>query len=310
MILETCNQVDKNSRSELEWFKERVHAAYSIVADVLKPSEFSARQFYEIPLIVYRRMLVTTQECAKLTGYPFDMGFEYANLSVSEIGIGNYEASFSHLELANVEDDRIGHKGGVAGSNLENVVFENAYLWAAHMTSQFTIQQVKEMCRTKLDWTERCRFAKAMWRFESRIADNRSSLNNEDMERNLVNLCKTVETYLKRNHPLPKVPAYKQTLSPLIEYTFSKHEWFNDWVIFAQSEKLDYADPSVDDMKLSNVLLDKSRSRQTNMFLALCIIRNFGTHSFNDRSVLFNEREYAIAFKMLVEALMYTLANT
>jgi hypothetical protein len=309
LVVGICNNIDKSSRPELEAFKEKMHGAYAVIADALKPGEFTAQQLYEIPLIVYRRMLVTTQECINLTGYPFDKGFEYANLSVSEIGLGNYEASFSHLELARIEDDRIGHETGVAKSNLENVVFENAYVWAAHMTSQFTIQHVRTMCKAKLDWTEICRFAKAMWKSQFRIADHRSSLNNEDLERNLVNICKIVESYLKRRHPLPETPPHKQTLRKLIEYAFSSHSWYKNWTDFVQYNDLDYADPKVDDMKLAIILTDESRSRQTNMFLALCIIRNFGTHAFNDESVLFLEKEYAIAFSMLVEALMYTIAN-
>ena len=308
LAVEICKTIDRSSRPEFESFKENMHSAYAIIADTLKPKRFTAEQLYEIPLAVYRRMLVTTQECANLTGYPFDKGFEYANLSVSEIGLGNYEASFSHLELAKAEDDRIGHETGVAKFNLENVVFGNAYVWAAHMTTQFSIQQVRAMCKEKLDWTEKCRFAKAMWKFQSRIADHRSSLNNEDLERNLVNICKTVEAYLKRMHPLPTSPQ-KQTLRKLVEYAFSSHGWWKDWTGFVKSNDLDYADPKVDDAKLASILSDESRSRETNMFLALCLIRNFGTHAFNDESVLFHEREYGIAFSMLVEALMHVIAN-
>lgn len=309
LVIETCKSIDKNSTSELESFKERMHGAYAVIAATLKPREFTTQQLYEIPLIVYRQMLVAIQQCTELTGYLFDKGFEYTNLSVCEIGLGNYEASFSHLELAKVEDGVIGHDTGVAESNLENVVFENAYRLAAHMTSQFTIQNVRTMCKQKLNWTEICRFAKAMWKSQFRIVDHRSSLNNEDLERNLVNVCKIVESYLKRKHPLPETPPHKQMLRNLVEYAFNSHPWYRDWMDFARCHDLGYADPKVDDMKLASVLSDKSRSRQTNMFLALCIIRNFATHTFNDNSVLFHKKEYDIAFSMVVEAFMYTIAN-
>jgi len=51
-------------------------------------------------------MLETTETCENATGNTFDKGFEYANLSVGEIGLDNLEKSFSHMELALAEHER------------------------------------------------------------------------------------------------------------------------------------------------------------------------------------------------------------
>lgn len=306
LITKACETIDTNATEDLESFKEAVHGTYVSIA-----APFAMNQVYEIPFRIYYDMLETTEECSRITGYQFDKGLEYANLSIAEIGLRNLDQGFSHMELAKAEDDRIGHKTGVAKANLQYIL-DNAYASVQVIIDRSPISHLDKasvLCDMKLEWPERCRLAKAMWKFGVRIKDSRSSLNNDELERNLVNICKVVENYLKRRNPIPKVDSRRQTLAPLIEYAFQRQDWFDDWRSFRKNQGLDYSDPESDDDKILSLLSDESRRHETNMFCVLCIIRNFGAHVFNDRSALFSEKEYDKAFSMCIEALVYTLSR-
>ena len=117
LVTEACRTIDANSTKDLESFKEAVHRAYVSIA-----APFALNQVFEIPFRIYYDMLETTEECSRLTGYRFDKGLEYANLSIAEIGLRNLDQGFSHMELAKAEDDRIGHKTGVAKANLQYIL--------------------------------------------------------------------------------------------------------------------------------------------------------------------------------------------
>jgi hypothetical protein len=306
LIAEACGTIDANATEDLESFKEAVHRTYHSIA-----APFAMSNVYEIPFRIYYGMLETTEECSRLTGYHFDKGFEYANLSTAEVGLGNLDQGFSHMELAKAEDDRIGHKKGVAKTNLQYIL-DNAYAWAQLMIGESLIshpEKVSVLCEAKLEWTEKCRLAKAMWKFQLRIKDSRSSLNNDELERNLVNICKVVENYLRRKTPMPNVEPRRQALARLIDHAFDKSDWFDEWRSFRENQGLDYSDPVSDDEKLVSLLVDNSRRHETNVFCVLCIIRNFGAHVFNDGSALFSEKEYKKAFSMCIEALVYTLSR-
>ena len=264
VVFQTCQTMNQSLPEELISFKEAVHNAYS---KIVQP--FVSEQMYEVPYKVFWDMLQTTEECTKLTGYRFDKGFEYANLSVAEIGLRNLDEGFSNMELAQAEDDRIGHKTGVAKTNLQYIL-DQAYMWIdlLRLKSQLTnIQKAGALCETKLEWPEKVRLAKSVWKFQRRIKDNRSSLNNDDLERNLLNICKIVENYLKRKNPIPDLDRRKQTLHPLVRHAFKGHKWLDEWNEFDGREGLGYFDPDVDDRKLAAILTDTSRSYEANMFL-------------------------------------------
>jgi hypothetical protein len=304
LITDTCRMINKDSTEDLESFKEAVHRTYVSIA-----TPFALSHVFEIPFRIYHDMLETTEECSRLAGYRFDKGLEYANLSIAEIGLRNLDQGFSHMELAKAEDDRIGHKTGVAKTNLQYIL-DDAYKSIQAMVDRSPISHLgkaSELCETNLEWAEKCRLAKAMWKFGIRIQDSRSSLNNDELERDLISICKVVENYLKRKNPIPEVDSRKQTLTPLIEHAFQGLDWFEEWRSFRKGLGLNYSDPEFDDDKLVSLLSDDSRKREANIFCVLCIVRNFGAHVFNDRSALFSEREYEKAFSMCVEALLYTL---
>ena len=306
LATDTCRTIHTNATEDLESFKEAVHRTYVSIA-----APFAMNQVYEIPFRIYYDMLETTEECTRLTGYRFDKGLEYCNLSTAEIGLRNLDHGFSHMELAKAEDDRIGHKKGVAKANLQYIL-DSAYASIEDIIAASPLSDLDNasvLCETKLEWTEACRLAKSMWKFGVRIRDNRSSLNNDELERNLLNICKVVENYLKRKSPIPNVDPRRQTLTPLVKHAFSESDWFDEWRSFRKNEGLDYSDPESDDEKLVSLLWDESRSHETNIFLVLCIVRNFGAHVFNDKSALFSDKGYEKAFSMCVEALVYTLSR-
>jgi len=304
VIIRSCKSIDRMSQKEtFEAFKEALHSAYASIA---RP--FVMTQNYEIPFRIYWHMIETTEECARITGYEFDKGLEYSSLSVAELGLRNFEQSFAHMELADIEDKRIGHTKGLARKNLEWIV-DRSYEQIdelMHISGLLGIPDAKSLCNKSLEWAEKCRLAKCLWQYGLRIADNRSSVNNEALERILLNVCRIVENYLKRKNPDPNRPKHEQTLcGVLIPHSFRSMVWFASW----NKEPKTYADPSTDDMRLANILFDTSRPYEANIFLALCVIRNFGAHVFNDNSALFVKRNYDKAFLMCVEALMYTLQH-
>jgi hypothetical protein len=304
LVIDTCKGIDLGSTAELDYFKEVVHEAYWTIAE-----PFNMQQVFEIPFRVYYDMSETIDECTQLTKFKFDKGFEYANLSIAEVGLRNLDQGFAHMELAKAEDDRIGHKKGVAATHLQ-YIFDKAYMWINSLSAKSTNStKTSTICETKLEWTEKCRLAKSMWKFQIRIKDNRSSLNNEDLERNLVNICKIVENYLRRKNPIPGLDPRRQTLTPLVNHAFEGYGWLEDWRAFRDDKKLDYSDPEIDDMKLVSLFSDESRIHEANIFLAVCMIRNFGAHIYNDQSALFSREKYDTAFSMCVEALMYTLSH-
>jgi hypothetical protein len=304
LIIERCKSIDPNSKKETyEDFKENLHRAYASVA---KP--FIMTQNYEIPFRIYWHMLETTEECIRVTGYEFDKGLEYSSLSVAEIGLRNFEQGFSHMELAAIEDKRIGHTTGLADENIQRIVNES-YKWLDELmrsSGLSGIPDAKSLCDEALEWTEICRLAKCLWQYRLRITDNRSSVNNESLERILLNMCRIVENYLRRKNPDPNEPKHKQTLGrTLIPHSFHSMAWFTAW----NSEAKTYTDPNTDDARLVNILLDTSRPYEANVFLALCTIRNFSVHVFNDKSNLFLRSNYEKAFLMCAEALMYTVLH-
>jgi hypothetical protein len=298
--------VNESARADLDSFAAAVYDAYSMIAQ-----PFASEQMHEVPFKVYWDMLQTTEEYTKLTGHRFHEGFEYANLSVAEIGLRNLDEAFSNMELAQAEDDRVGHKKGVAKANLQ-FILDQAYglIDLLMLRSQLRgIQKASVLCEAKLDWAGKARLAKSMWKFHRRIRDKRSSLNNDDLERNLLNTSKIVENYLKRRKPIPDIDPRRQTLGHLVKHAFRGYKRLDEWNTFSGNEGLGYFDPDTDDKKLIGVLTDESRSHEAIIFLALCIIRNFGAHIFNDQSHLFAENEYDTAFRMCVEALMYALGH-
>jgi hypothetical protein len=306
VVVRTCREVHQRAPEELDSFMLALHDAYLMIAQ-----PFVSEQMYEVPFKVYWHMLETTEECAKLTGHRFHQGFERANLSIAELGLRNLDEAFSNMELAQVEDDTVGHKTGVAKSNLRYIL-GNAYASIDALLTESQAQSRQKagaLCEEKLEWGEKARLAKCVWKFQRRIKDNRSSLNNDDLERNLLNICKIVENYLKRKNPIPDLDPRRQTLIPLVKHAFSRCRWLDEWNTFSKERGLGYADPDADDKKLVGLLTDKSRSHEANIFLTLCIIRNFGAHIFNDRSRLFSEEDYDMAFSVCIEALMYTVSH-
>jgi hypothetical protein len=306
VVVRTCREVHQRAPEELDSFMLALHDVYLMIAQ-----PFVSEQTYEVPFKVYWHMLETTEECTKLTGHRFHQGFERANLSIAELGLRNLDEAFSNMELAQAEDDRVGHKKGVAKANLQ-FILDHAYglIDVLMLRSKLPdIPKASTLCEAKLEWAEKARLAKSIWKFHRRIRDNRSSLNNDDLERNLLNISKIAENYLKRKNPIPGVDLRRQTLSPLVRHAFSGYKWLREWQTFSEKKKLSYSYPDADDKKLIDILTDESRSHETNIFLALCIIRNFGVHIFNDQSRLFSEREYDMAFSMCLEALLYTVSH-
>jgi hypothetical protein len=306
VVVRTCQTVHQSAPEELDSFMLAFHDAYHMIAQ-----PFTSEQMYEVPFKVYWDMLETTEECAKLTGHMFHKGFEHANLSIAELGLRNLDEAFSNMELAQAEDDRVGHKTGVAKLNLQYIL-DDAYASIDVLMAESEPQNIPKagvLCEEKLEWAEKSRLAKSMWKFQRRIRDNRSSLNNDDLERNLLNISKIVENYLKRRKPIPALDSRRQTLGNLVKHAFKGCKWLEEWSAFSEDEGLGYFDPDADDKKLIDILSDKSRSHEANIFLALCIIRNFGAHIFNDQSRLFSEQEYDMAFSMCIEALMYAIGH-
>ncbi|HXQ91957.1 MAG TPA: hypothetical protein VN739_03055 [Nitrososphaerales archaeon] len=302
-FLEACKTVDPSSAGEIDSFKKALHEAYTSIAE-----PFRLTETFEVPFRVYYHMLETTEECSKITRprYEFDRGLEYNNLSIAEYGLRNLEATFSHMELAQAEDCRIDNTEGVARQNLQ-FIFDKAYALMDELIAAAAIPDRPHcdvICEEKLAWTERCRLAKSVLKFHFRIKDNRSSLNNEDLERNLYNVCKVTEGYLKRRSP--DLEMDKQKLSPLIVHVFrGKSSWYKEW----EREPKKYIDPEKDDKRLIQILFDESRSYLANAFLVLAIARNFGAHILNDESELFLEANYPRAFSMCLAALTYTLTK-
>lgn len=282
-------------------FKESVHAAYALIG---RP--FIDTQNFDVARKVYHSMLETTEECIRISKHSFDKGFEYSNLGITEFALGNLEKGFSHMELALIEDERIGNVEGVAKSHVGQIVSGACEMIDDLMrTSSLLNIPSAAVLFTKLDWSLKCRVAKTLWKFHLRIRDERSSLNKEDLERNFLNLCKIVENYLKGK--FPNLKPEHQTLGPLIDHAFGsdrlKHSWYAEWKSFPKRY-----DGSVDSEKrLIDSLSDKIRRYETNIFLALYIVRNFSAHVLNDKSSVFLEDNYDKAFFMCVEALMYTL---
>jgi len=303
IILETCKTLDPSSAVEVDSFKDALHRAYASIAE-----PFRLTGAYEIPFRVYYHMLETIDECSKITRprYEFDKGLEYNNLSIAEYGLRNLEAVFSHMGLAQVEDQRIGNTRGAARQNLQ-FIFDKAYALMDELIAATPMPippDSRFICEEKLVWTERCRLAKSVLKFDFRIKDHRSSLNNEDLERNLYNICKVTESYLKRRSP--DLEMSKQNLSLLIPHAFEgKCSWYKEW----EPESKKYVDREKDDKRLIQVLFDRSRNYLANAFLVLSITRNFSAHILNDESELFLETNYPRAFSMCLLALMYTLTS-
>lgn len=299
-VFEVCKCINPSSTEELDSFKEAMHRAYVSIAE-----PFRMQQIYEIPFKIFFDMLQVAEDCSRIAEHRFDKGLEYANLSVAEVGLRNLDEGFSHMELAQAEDDMIGHKG-VAKQNLQ-YIFDKAYATIDTLVAESPLSSLPKsstICEPNLKWTEKCRLAKAVWKFNFRIRDNRSSLNNEDLERNLLNVCKVAENFLKRK--FPRAPRKDQKLTPLISYAFrGKRDLYKEW----DSVSKEYYDPLGDDERLIQILFDQSRSYLANAFLVLAIARNFSAHIFNDESNLFLETNYTKAFSMCIGALMYILGN-
>jgi len=303
LVIDLCKSIPPESEKKgLDEFKENVHNAYVSIGN-----PFLKTQNYEIAFKIYRSMLETTEKCIQISRHHFDKGLEYCNLSIAELLLGNLETAFSHMELALVEDERIGHTTGVARPNLESIVSRACEIVDDMMkTSYFHDLPDATSLFTKLDWPLKCRLTKTLWKFHHRIRDDRSSLNKEDLERNLLNLCKVTENYLKEK--FPKLRSEHQTLSPLIDHAFGsdevKYSWLAEWKPIPKK----YDGSADSEKRLIDSLSDKTRKYETNIFLVLCVIRNFSAHVFNDQSDLFLEANYDKAFSMCIEALMYTLA--
>ena len=304
LVIEHCKSIRSGSTKEVfEEFKESVHDAYVSIG-----SPFIGTQNYEIPFKIYSSMLETTKECIQISSYPFDKGFEYSSLSITELGLGNLEKAFSHMELALVEDERIDHTTGVARQNLEWIVSRACEIIDDMMKTSILLNIPSAASLfAKLDWPLKCRLAKTLWKFHDRIRDEGSSLNNEDLERNFLNLCKIVENYLRSK--FPNLEPKDQTLGPLIDHAFGsnrlKHSWYAEWKPFPKR----YDSSADSENRLIDLLSDKTRRYETNIFLALYIVRNFSAHILNDQSDLFLEANYDKAFSMCVEALMYALTH-
>jgi len=283
-------------------FKESVHAAYALIG---RP--FIDTQNFDVARKVYQSMLETTKECIRISKHSFDKGFEYSNLGITEFALGNLEKGFSHMELALIEDERIGNVDGVAKSHVGQIV-SGAYQMIDDLmrTSSLLNMPSAAVLFTRLDWSLKCRLAKSLWRFHYRLRDSRSSLNKDDLEGNLLSVCKVVENYLKAKLPKP-TPDHRK-LGQLIDVAFSrdqgKHPWYSEWNRIPKG----YDGSTESERRLIGSLSDKARRYETNIFLVLSIIRNFSAHIFNDQSDLFLEANYDKAFSMCIEALMYTLA--
>jgi len=316
MILDEAKSIGKQAtRTQYEEFKEAIHEAYVTIGAPFLGDDFFVKdeqriwvvRLNEIAWRVYHHMLGTTETCKEITGYDFDEGLEYASIGTAEFWFRNFEKSFAYMELAHAEDARIAHEAGVADRNLKHMLYM-AYDWIYDMISVSrlpAISRIHSICESKLDWTLKCRVAKCLWKFRTRIKDDRSSLNKDDLERNLLDICKIIENYLKRNKPIPNLELHKQTLNRLIEHAFRNENWYDDWKAVPKH----YDGSKEDDKQLIDIIFDASRRYEANVFLVLSIVRVFSAHVFNDQSDLFLEKNYDKAFSMCVEALMYTLTH-
>jgi len=149
---------------------------------------------------------------------------------------------------------------------------------------------------------DRYRLMAIVFEYHNRLTDLRSLRVKDDVETNMMRICKLTEYYLKNRLRMAV------ELSPLIESAFShdkrRFPWYAKWVQWKSDRgATSYASAS-DDAKTESIL-QFSDDSVLKSFKLLCLLRNFTAHIYNEQSILFDR--YEECFKACLGALMYTV---
>jgi len=290
------------TKEHYEHFKERIHAWYNQLAFPFirrgSPSPLA-----EIAARSYSHLAGTLSSCREITEYAFDLGLAYHNLGIALIRLGDFEAGVSWIELASVEDAQIGHTTGAAGPVLQQIERDAWSACDGVVSKAATKLGPTETVVKSLINTERYRLLQIILRFNTQIKDYRGYLEKDTLERNLSNLARLTEHYLRRTRP-----KSDGNLVNLIQNAFDMKvfPWRRSWQDWKDTVTTHYYGPN-EDGKISDILSDKTDLYEAKMFKLLCLLRNFTAHVFNDRSCIFDN--YERVFEMCLAAFLYT-ANT
>jgi hypothetical protein len=293
------------TKEDYKHLKERVHSSYNQLAFPFVKLE-TPQPLAEVALRCYYALKTTLVSLEKSTGYQFDYGLAYHNSGIALARIGDMEGAVTRIELANIEDIRIGHTGGKANPVL-NEIMEAAWSECDRLahTSKLSLASTKVLVQS-LETSEQYRILDIILRYTHRIRDYRGYLVKDTLERNLNSIAKLTEAYLRRIRPSKETAELVNLLQQ--NFDSKSYAWRPEWQRWIESIKPKYGGQA-DDSKLSDILNDTKTSYEARMFEMLCLTRNFTSHLLNDLSIMFHEGTYEKIFEMCLAALLYTLGQ-
>jgi hypothetical protein len=287
-------------------FKEGIHTEFNKIG-----IPYFEKGFYGMGLYVYSKLEEVITECGNITdSIHFSNGLAFHNQGIAHIHLLNYNRGVSLIQLAWEEDKKLKHLGAAErysqilidrACNLIDIILRKdpifSFIDAKKLLGRLGIQKYRLMG--------------IILEHKNRIKNVGSLAVIDSAEINIMRICKLIEYHLK----IKKNDQNFIELGSLIETFFSnqsnrqRFQWYKEWANWKNKQWRDktrassYFKPEHDE-KIKDIL-DSSDDSILKSFKLIYLLRNFTTHFYNEKSILY--KRYEECFQHCIKALMYTL---